>query len=134
MAVALAFKNGLCDEAIKYYCDVFNLEQPKNIIRYRDFERFNHPPKIRDRIYNSNLDIYGNRIYLYDVTNDATYIKGNNVRIVIETNSDNLYMAYINFRKDSNITSEPQKIDNRLFTSFVDKYDISWQFIAEVKD
>ena len=134
MAVALAFKNGLCEEAIDYYCNVFNLEEPKNIIRYRDFERFNHPPKIRDRIYSSHIDIYGNRIYLYDVTNDASYIKGNNVRIVIETNSDNLYMVYINFKKDSNITSEPQKLDNKLFTSFVDKYDISWQFIAEIKD
>lgn len=134
MAVALAFKNGLCEEAIDYYCNVFNLEEPKNIIRYRDFERFNHPPKIRDRIYSSHIDIYGNRIYLYDVTNDATYVKGNNVRIVIETNSDNLYMVYINFKKDSNITSEPQKLDNKLFTSFVDKYDISWQFIAEIKD
>ena len=43
-------------------------------------------------------------------------------------------MVYINFKKDSNITSEPQKLDNKLFTSFVDKYDISWQFIAEIKD
>lgn len=134
MAVALAFKNGLCLEAINYYCDIFNLEHPKSIIRYRDFEKYNHPPQIRDRIYNSHLDIYGNRIYLYDVTNDDTYVKGNNVRIVIETDSDNLYRAYINFKKDSNITSEPQRLNSKLFTSFIDKYDISWQFIAEIKD
>ncbi|WP_308652687.1 hypothetical protein [uncultured Anaerococcus sp.] len=132
MAVALTFKNGLCDEAINYYCDVFDLAYPENIIRYRDFAKFNHPPKIRDRIYNSYLDIYGNRIYLYDVTNDDTYVKGNNVKIVIETDSDKLYRAYINFKKDSNVTSEPQKLDNKLFTSFVDKYNISWQFIAEI--
>lgn len=132
MAVALTFKNGLCDEAINYYCDVFDIAYPENIIRYRDFAKFNHPPKIMDRIYNSHLDIYGNRIYLYDVTNDDTYVKGNNVKIVIETDSDKLYRAYINFKKDSNVTSEPQKLDNKLFTSFVDKYNISWQFIAEI--
>lgn len=134
MAVALTFKNGLCDEAINYYCNVFDLAYPEDIIRYRDFAKFNHPPKIRDRIYNSHLDIYGNKIYLYDVTNDDTYVKGNNIKIVIETDSDKLYMAYINFKKDSNVTSEPQKLDNKLFTSFVDKYDISWQFIAEIID
>ena len=134
MAVALTFKNGLCDEAINYYCNVFDLAYPEDIIRYRDFAKFNHPPKIRDRIYNSHLYIYGNRIYLYDVTNDDTYVKGNNIKIVIETDSDKLYRAYINFKKDSNVTSEPQKLDNKLFTSFVDKYDISWQFIAEIID
>lgn len=134
MAVALTFKNGLCDEAINYYCNVFDLAYPEDIIRYRDFAKFNHPPKIRDRINNSHLDIYGNRIYLYDVTNDDTYVKGNNIKIVIETDSDKLYRAYINFKKDSNVTSEPQKLDNKLFTSFVDKYDISWQFIAEIID
>lgn len=62
------------------------------------------------------------------------YVKGNNVKIVIETDSDNLYWAYINFKKDSNVTNNPQKLDNRLFTSFVDKYNISWQFIAEIID
>lgn len=134
MAVALAFKNGLCMEAINYYCDIFDLEYPEKLIRYKDFEKFNYPPEIRDRIYNSYLDIYGNRVYLYDVTNDETYVKGNNLRIVIETDSDNLYRAYINFEKDSTVKSEPQRINTKLFTSFVDRYGISWQFIAEIKD
>ena len=59
---------------------------------------------------------------------------GNNVRVVIETSSDNLYRAYMNFRKDSTVTMEPQKVNKKLFTTLIDKYNISWQFIAEIND
>ncbi|WP_297789375.1 hypothetical protein [uncultured Anaerococcus sp.] len=134
MAVGIAFTDGKCIEALHYYCNVFGIEEPKKIIRYSDFEKFNHPKEIKNRIYNSYIDIYGNRIYLYDVTNDRIIQNGNNVRIVIETSSDNLYRAYMNFRKDSTITMEPQKINKKLFTTLVDKYNISWQFIAEIKE
>ena len=117
-----------------YYCNVFGLKEPEKVIRYSDFEEFNHPKEIKDRIYNSYLDIYDNRIYLYDVTNDKLINRGNNVRVVIETTSDNLYRAYMNFRKDSTVTMEPQKVNKKIFTTLIDKYDISWQFIAEITE
>lgn len=132
MAVGIGFKKGLCLEAIEYYCRVFDLKEPQNIIIYSDFEKYNYPPNIKDRVYNSYLDIYGNRIYFFDVTNDDILVERNNVRIVIETSSDNLFRAYMNFRKDSNVTSEPQKINKKLFTTLIDKYGISWHFIAEL--
>ena len=134
MAVGLAFTDGKCLEALHYYCNVFGLEEPKKVIRYSDFEKYNHPKEIKDRIYNSYLDIYDNRIYLYDVTNDKLINRGNNVRVVIETTSDNLYRAYMNFRKDSTVTMEPQKVNKKIFTTLIDKYDISWQFIAEITE
>lgn len=134
MAVGLAFTDGKCIEAIHYYCEVFGIEEPDKLIRYSDFKKYNHPDEIKDRIYNSHIDVYDNRIYLYDVTNDMLIQNGNNVRIVIETSSDNLYRAYMNFRKDSTVTMEPQKINKKLFTTLIDKYDISWQFIAEIQE
>ena len=132
MAVGISFKDGECLGAINYYCEVFDLEKPSDIIKYRDFEKYKHPDNIKDRVYIAKLDIYDNIVYLSDTTIDEKHKSGNNVKVVIETSSDNLYRAYMNFRKDSNITLEPQKVDNKLFTTLIDKYDISWQFIAEL--
>lgn len=39
----------------------------------------------------------------------------------------------MNFRKDSRVIMEPQKVNSKLLTTFlVDKYDIGWQFIADL--
>ena len=132
MAVGIIFKNGECLNALDYYCTVFGLEKPDTIIKYSDFEKFNHPENIKNRVYITYLEIYGNKIYLQDTTIDENLNQGNNVKIVIETSSDNLYRAYMNFRKDSNVTTEPQRVNNKLLTTLVDKYDIIWQFIAEL--
>lgn len=132
MAVGITFKNGDCINAIAYYKDVFGLDKPCKVIKYSDFIQFNHPDDVKDRVYMSSIDIYGNKIYLSDTTIDENLIEGNNVKIVIETTSDNLYRAYMNFRKDSKVTFEPQKLNNKLVTTLIDKYDITWQFIAEL--
>lgn len=130
MAVGITFKDGKCVEAINYYCEVFDLDFPENLIKYSDFDKFSLPDKMKDRIYNSYLEIFGNRIYFYDTTNDDSIEEGNNVRIVIETNPDNLYNTYMNFRKESTVKRQPQRINKKLFTTLVDKYGITWQFIA----
>lgn len=132
MSVGITFKNGDCIKAIDYYCQIFDLEKPKSIIRYSDFKKYSHPDDIKDRVYITSLDIYGNKIFLSDTTLDDILVKGNNVKVVVETSSDNLYRAYMNFRKDATITFEPQNLNNKLITTLIDKYDISWQFIADI--
>ena len=132
MAVGISFKDGECLEAIKYYCDIFELNFPKKIIRYSDFEKYNFPTKMQDRIYNSKLEIYGNNVYLFDTTDDRHWICGTNGRIVIETNSENLYKAYSKLEKDSKIIMQPQRINKKLFTTLIDRYGVSWEFIANV--
>lgn len=132
MAVGLSFKNGKCLEAIKYYCDMFGLEVPKKIIKYSDFEQYNFPKDIRDRIYNSKLEIYGNNVYLFDTTDDKNWVSGNNVRVVIETNSENLYKAYAKLKKESKVLMQPQRINKKLFTTLIDKYKVCWQIIATI--
>ncbi|WP_276877176.1 hypothetical protein [Anaerococcus hydrogenalis] len=130
MAVGLSFKNGKCLEAIKYYCDIFDIEPPKKLIRYSDFEQYNFPLEVRDRIYNSKLEIYGNNVYLFDTTDDKHWVSGNNGRVVIETNSENLYKAYSNLQKESKVLMQPQKINKKLFTTLIDKYNVVWHIIA----
>lgn len=132
MAVGLSFKNGKCLEAIKYYCDMFGLEVPKKIIKYSDFEQYNFPKDIRDRIYNSKLEIYGNNLYLFDTTDDKNWVSGNNGRVVIETNSENLYKAYAKLKKESKVLMQPQRINKKLFTTLIDKYKVCWQIIATI--
>ncbi|BFL72676.1 MULTISPECIES: hypothetical protein [Anaerococcus] len=133
MAVGITFKNGECLDAVDYYCEVFDLEKPKTIFKYSDFKEFKHPEKIKNRIYLTYLEIYGNKIYMQDTTIDENLSNGNNVKIVIETSADDLYKSYMNFRKDSRVIMEPQKVNSKLLTTFlVDKYDIGWQFIADL--
>lgn len=132
MAVGLSFKNGKCLEAINYYCDMFGLEVPKKIIKYSDFEQYNFPKDIRDRIYNSKLEIYGNNVYLFDTTDDKNWVSGNNGRVVIETNSENLYKAYAKLKKESKVLMQPQRINKKLFTTLIDKYKVCWQIIATI--
>lgn len=132
MAVGLSFKNGKCLEAIRYYCDMFGLEVPKKIIKYSDFEQYNFPKDIRDRIYNSKLEIYGNNVYLFDTTDDKNWVSGNNGRVVIETNSENLYKAYAKLKKESKVLMQPQRINKKLFTTLIDKYKVCWQIIATI--
>lgn len=132
MAVGISFNEGKCLEAIEYYCKIFDIKFPKKLIKYSDFDYFNFPKDIRDRIYNSKLDIYGNNVYLFDVTNDKLWKSGNNCRVVIETNSDNLYKAFQKLKKNSIIIMEPQKINKKLFTTLIDKYNVHWQLMAEI--
>lgn len=132
MAVGLAFKNGKCLEAIKYYCDIFDLDPPNKLIRYSDFEKYNFPKEVRDRIYNSKLEIYGNNVYLFDTTDDKNWVSGNNGRVVIETNSENLYKAYSKLKQESKVLMQPQRINKLLFTTLIDKYMVFWQIIATV--
>ncbi|MDU1317028.1 MULTISPECIES: hypothetical protein [Anaerococcus] len=130
MAVGISFKNGKCLEAINYYCDIFDIDPPKKLIRYSDFEQYNFPLEVRDRIYNSKLEIYGNNVYLFDTTDDKHWLSGNNGRVVIETNSENLYKAYSKLKKESKILMQPQRINKKLFTTLIDKYNVFWQIIA----
>lgn len=132
MAVGISFKEGKCLEAIKYYCDMFDVDFPKKLIRYSDFEHYNFPAPVRDRIYNSKLEIYGNNVYLFDTTDDKHWVSGNNGRVVIETNSENLYKAFKKLKKESTVLMEPQKINKKLFTTLIDKYNVHWQIIADV--
>lgn len=132
MSVGITFKNGNCIEAVEYYSNIFGIEKPKEIIRYSDFKQYRQPDDIKDRVYITSIDVYGNTIFLSDTTLDESLVHGNNVKIVIETTSDNLYRAYMNFRKDSTITYEPQNLNNKLITTLIDKYDITWQFIADI--
>lgn len=132
MAVGLSFKNGKCLEAIKYYCDIFELVPPHKLIRYSDFEMYNFPKEVRDRIYNSKLEIYGNNVYLFDTTDDKNWVSGNNGRVVIETNSENLYKAYSKLKQESKVLMQPQRINKLLFTTLIDKYMVFWQIIATV--
>lgn len=132
MAVGISFKEGKCLEAIKYYCETFDIAYPKKLIRYSDFEKYNFPKEVRDRIYNSKLEIYGNNVYLFDTTDDKHWVSGNNGRIVIETNSENLYKAFQKLKENSTILMEPQKINKKLFTTLIDKYNVHWQIIADV--
>lgn len=134
MAVGLSFKNGKCLEAIKYYCDIFDLDPPHKLIRYSDFEKYNFPKEVRDRIYNSKLEIYGNNVYLFDTTDDKNWVSGNNGRVVIETNSENLYKAYSKLKQESKVLMQPQRINKLLFTTLIDKYMVFWQIIATVDD
>ena len=132
MAVGISFKNGKCLEAIEYYCDMFDLDPPEKIIRYSDFEQYNFPEEIRDRIYNSKLEIYGNNVYLFDTTDDKHWTSGNNGRVVIETNSENLYKAYSKLEKESKVLMQPQTINKKLFTTLIYKYKVFWQIIATI--
>lgn len=132
MAVGISFKEGKCLEAIKYYCSVFGLDFPKKLIKYSDFDHYNFPKNVRDRIYNSKLEIYGNNVYLFDATDDKHYVSGNNARIIIETDEDKLFKAFRKLKKDSYILMEPQKINKKLFTTLIDKYNVFWQIIASV--
>lgn len=132
MAVGISFKNGKCLEAIKYYCDIFELDPPDKLIKYSDFEQYNFPKEVRDRIYNSKLEIYGNNVYLFDTTDDKHRISCNNGRVVIETSSENLYKAYSKLEKESKVLMQPQRINKKLFTTFIDKYNVFWQIIATI--
>ena len=104
----------------------------KKIIKYSDFEQYNFPKDIRDRIYNSKLEIYGNNVYLFDTTDDKNWVSGNNGRVVIETNSENLYKAYAKLKKESKVLMQPQRINKKLFTTLIDKYKVCWQIIATI--
>ncbi|MDO4594015.1 MAG: VOC family protein [Tissierellia bacterium] len=129
MSVCVVFKEGKCEDALKYYCDVFNLNVPK-ITRYSSFEDNHYPKDIRNRIYKSTLDILGSTIYLSDSINDDIVDVGNNFYIVIKMNKDKLFDCYRKFEKDSIIKAEPQKIDGKVCTRLIDKFGISWQFMT----
>lgn len=132
MSVGVAFTGGECEDAIDYYCNIFDLKAPEKPVRYGDFVQFDYPKEIAKRIYMTELNIYGNSIYLFDAPNDKIVDKGNNVRIVIETCPDNLYNAYMKFGKDSIVDMEPQKVNNQIITTFIDKFGIYWHFIARI--
>lgn len=132
MPVSVVFKDGKCEEALNYYCKVFNIDFPDNIIRYEEFNEYQYPLDIRHRIFLSKVNILGTNIYFSDAANDNIIDYGNNVSIVVNTDEENLYNYHYMLKEDSFVIFEPQKRKNLLFTKIIDKFNVSWIFVAKI--
>lgn len=132
MPASVVFKDGKCEEALKYYCKVFNIDFPDNIIRYEQLDEYQYPLDIRHRIFLSMVNILGTNIYFSDAANDNIIDYGNNVSIVINTDEESLYNYHYMLKEDSFVIFEPQKRKDFLFTKIIDKFNVSWIFLTKI--
>lgn len=123
--------NGNCREAVHFYKEVFNAEDPK-IMTYGDAP--DGPPgmineKTKDLIMHTRLIINGSTVMFSDTFPGADYTVGNNITLAyISNDSEELKAIYEKLKDGGNVLMELQETYwSKLYGQVIDRFGIQWQ-------
>jgi len=123
--------NGNCREAVHFYKEVFNAEEPK-IMTYGDAP--DGPPemineKTKDLIMHTRLIINGSTVMFSDTFPGADYTVGNNITLAyISNDSEELKAIYEKLKDGGNVLMELQETYwSKLYGQVIDRFGIQWQ-------
>jgi len=127
--------NGNCRDAVLFYKDVFNAEEPI-IMTYEQGhsgEGEELPENIKDLVMHTSLVIGGVIVMFSDITPDMPYIVGNNVSLTLVTNDmEEIKQVYNKLAEDGKVGMELQETFwSKLYGSVTDKFGIIWQLSHE---
>jgi len=123
--------NGNSREAVHFYKEVFNAEEPK-IMTYGDAP--DGPPemineKTKDLIMHTRLIINGSTVMFSDTFPGADYTVGNNITLAyISNDSEELKAIYEKLKDGGNVLMELQETYwSKLYGQVIDRFGIQWQ-------
>jgi PhnB protein len=132
---AYIYFNGNCREAVEFYANVFQTNQPQFML-YGDFygeSDFEHNEADKKLVMHTNLIISGSMVMFSDVHSGMPFIQGNNIGLTVLSKDENeIRSVYEKLKEGGTIIMEPQETFwSKCFANVTDKYGISWQLSLE---
>jgi PhnB protein len=132
---AYIYFNGNCREAVEFYANVFQTNQPQFML-YGDFHGesdFEHNEADKKLVMHTNLIISGSMVMFSDVHSGMPFIQGNNIGLTVLSKDENeIRSVYEKLKEGGTIIMEPQETFwSKCFANVTDKYGISWQLSLE---
>ncbi|WP_028544299.1 VOC family protein [Paenibacillus taiwanensis] len=123
--------NGNCREAVTFYADVFETEQPQFMTfgEAPQNPEYPLPEAAKHLIMHTRLSISGSNVMFSDVFPDMPFVEGNNISLALVSQEEEKLRAYFNKLKEGgSVRMELQETFwSKCYGSVVDKYGIEWQ-------
>ena len=124
--------NGNCREAIEFYAQVFNTEQPQIMTFGESPQDPNYPlpEDAKNRVMHSRLTISGSTVMFSDTFPGSPFIEGNNVTLaVVSENLEELREYFNKLKEEGKVGMELQETFwSKSYGMLTDKFGIHWQF------
>lgn len=126
---------GNCREAVMFYVEVFKTAEPE-IMTFGEMPvdpNFPMTDNIRDLVANAQMDIRGNMIMFSDVPPGMSFIKGNNITLIVTDHDvEEIKRLFGLLSKGGSVEMLLQETFwSKAYGSLTDKFGIGWQFSAE---
>lgn len=127
--------NGNCEEAVKYYADIFGTEEPQ-IMYFREMPPnpdFELPEEALDLVLHTSLVINGTMVMFSDIFPGMPFTVGNNISLtVLSTDINEIELIFNKLKEEGSVDMELQETFwSKLYGSLTDKFGILWQFSYE---
>jgi PhnB protein len=122
---------GNCREAVEFYAEVFETEQP-NFMLFGDGPNdpsFPMSDETKKLVMHTNLKIMGSTIMFSDVPEGIPYTVGNNISLVVNSNNiEKIKKIFNKLKAGGNVKMEIQETFwSKCYGCVEDKYKIVWQ-------
>jgi len=124
--------NGNCLEAVQFYAQVFETEEPK-IMTYGNTPpnpEFVLPEEAKNLVMHALLNINGSNIMFSDVFPGSPFVEGNNITLVVSSkNIDEIKSLFNKLKEGGSVEMELQETFwSKCYGNLTDKFGIGWQF------
>ncbi|WP_410511909.1 VOC family protein [Paenibacillus sp. BR2-3] len=130
--------NGNCREAVEFYAEVFETEEPK-IMTFGDQPpnpNFVVPEAAKDLVMHSQLHIKGTTIMFSDVFPGMPFVAGNNISLVVVSKDiEEIKSLFNKLKVGGTVGMELQETFwSKCYGMLTDKLGIGWQLNYESGD
>lgn len=127
--------DGNCEQAVRFYADVFGLEVP-NMMRFSDApasEGYEASQADKNRILYTELPLGDKQVMFSDCSGDGSFVCGNNVCLVIGSRSDEEIRNLYNRLQGGGEVLMPlaQTFWSKLYGMVRDQFGVIWQISLE---
>ena len=123
--------NGNCREAVEFYAEVFNTDDPQ-IMTFGDAPpnpEFTMPEEAKDLVMHTYLDISGSRVMFSDAFPGNPFVIGNNISLAVVTNNEDEIKSYYKKLKEGGEIVMPlqETFWSKCYGQVTDKFGVNWQ-------
>lgn len=127
--------NGNCREAVTFYAEVFEAENPK-FMAFGDAPPnpdYPLPEEVKDLIMHTRLNISGSNVMFSDVFPSMPFVEGNNISLsLITNNKEEVQRTFEKLIDGGKVEMDLQETFwSTCYGSLVDKFGIHWQISLE---
>lgn len=123
--------NGNCREAVDFYADVFETEEPQ-VMTFGEVppnEDFPLPVEAKDLVMHARVNISGSYVMFSDVMPGTAHLEGNNISLAVLTKDiEEVKRWFEKLKESGSVAMELQETFwSKLYGSVTDKFGITWQ-------
>ncbi|NIK76512.1 PhnB protein [Paenibacillus castaneae] len=130
--------NGNCREAVEFYAQVFETEEPKMMTfgEAPPNPEYPLPEEAKSLIMHTRLNINGSNVMFSDVFPGMPFVVGNNITLaIVSDNKDEIRSFFDKLKVGGKVGMELQEtFFSKLYGSLTDKFGVEWQLNLGMAD